>query len=153
MAKLRIWDDSHWGAVQLQSNTRLPGKQSKENFSHKVFVTKFFQSNFFSTVIFNFDYVFFFGIYCHFIEIGSLHWVSATKETFSWSQKRSKNTLFVTNQWFLCRTDSLRRTSFKEMAKNAKKKDMVQIEHHCTKKTRLGYLRLKKGHQIGHYFS
>ena len=31
------------------------------------------QSNFLSTVIFNFDYVFFLGIYCHFIDIGSSH--------------------------------------------------------------------------------
>ena len=31
------------------------------------------QSNFLSTVIFKFDYVFFFGIYCHLIQTGSSH--------------------------------------------------------------------------------
>ena len=31
-------------------------------------------------------------------------------------------------------------TSSKELAKNAKKGDMVKIENHCTKKIRLGYL-------------
>ena len=98
------------------------------------------QSNFLSTVILNFDYVFFFGIYCHFVEICLLHWVSATKESMSMSQKRSKNTFFVTNQQLLCRTDSVRRTSSKEIAKNAKKGDMVKIENHCIKKIRFGYL-------------
>ena len=29
------WGDSHWGAVQLQSNSRLPGRHSKAHFSHK----------------------------------------------------------------------------------------------------------------------
>ena len=31
-----------------------------------------------------------------------------------------KNTLFVTNQWFLCGTDSVQQTIYKEMAQNAK---------------------------------
>ena len=97
-------------------------------------------SNFWSILIFNFDHVYFFGILCHFLRTCSLHWVSATQESLSWSQKRSKNTLFVTRRWFLCRTDSVRRTSSKEKAKNAKKRDMVKIENHCTKKIRLGYL-------------
>ena len=81
-----------------------------------------------------------FFIYCYFIEICLLHWVSVTKEILSWSQKTVKNTLFVTNQFFLCHTDSVRQTSYKEMAKNAKKEDMVKIENRCTKKIRLGYL-------------
>ena len=29
------WGDSHWGAVQLQSNSRLPGRHSKAHFSPK----------------------------------------------------------------------------------------------------------------------
>ena len=63
------------------------------------------QSNFLSTVIFNFDYVFFFGIYCHFIDIGLSHWVSATKEIFSWSQTRSKTPfLWPTNDSFVALT-------------------------------------------------
>ena len=33
--KLMTWGDSHWGAVQLQSNFRLPGRHSKAHFSHK----------------------------------------------------------------------------------------------------------------------
>ena len=66
------------------------------------------QSNFRSIVIFNFAYVFFYGIYCHFIEISLFSWVSAEKKTLSWSQKRFKKTLFVTNQWFLCSTDSVK---------------------------------------------
>ena len=98
------------------------------------------QSNFLSTVIFNLDYVIFYGIYCLFIDVCSLHWDSATKETLSWSQKRSKNTFFVSNQWFLCCTDSVQQTSSMEMSKNAKKGTMAKIENHCTKKIRLGYL-------------
>ena len=35
MAKLGTWGDSHWGAIQLQSNSRLPGRHSKAHFSHK----------------------------------------------------------------------------------------------------------------------
>ena len=35
MAKLRARCDSHWGAVQIQPNSRLPGRQSKEHWSHK----------------------------------------------------------------------------------------------------------------------
>ena len=63
-----------------------------------------FQYNFLSTVIFNFDYFFFF-IYCHFTVTYMLHWVSATKETLSWSQKRSKNTfLWPTNESFVALT-------------------------------------------------
>ena len=98
------------------------------------------RSNFISTVIFNFEYVFFLGIHCHFIKICLSHWVSATEETLSRSQKRSENTLFVTNLRFLYRTDSVRQTSFKEMAKNTKKGDVVKIEIHSTKKIRLGYI-------------
>ena len=92
-------------------------------------------------VILNFDYFFFIGIYCHLIENCVSHSVTATKETLSWSQKRSKSTLFVTNQSFLCRTDSVRQTSSKKMAKIIfLKGDMVKIENHCSKKIRLGYL-------------
>ena len=35
LAKLMTWGDSHWGAVQLQSNSKLPGRHSKAHFSHK----------------------------------------------------------------------------------------------------------------------
>ena len=84
-------------------------------------INKIPQSKFLITVIFNFDFVFFFGIFCYFIVICLSYWVSARNETLSWSQKRSENTFFVHNQWFLCRTDSVQRTSSKEMAKNAKK--------------------------------
>ena len=44
----------------------------------------------------------------------------------------------MTNQWFLCRNESVQQTSFKEMVKNAKKGDMVNIENDSTKKIRLG---------------
>ena len=57
-----------------------------------------------------------------------------------WQQKWCILTLFVANQWFLCRTDSVQQTNFNKMAKNAKKEDMVKIENHCAKKIRLGYL-------------
>ena len=50
------------------------------------------QSNFLSTVIFNFGFVSFFGIYCHFIKICSSHWVSATKETLFGHKNSKKNT-------------------------------------------------------------
>ena len=46
----------------------------------------------------------------------------------------------MTNQWFFCRKDSVQQTGFKEMAKNAKKADMVKIENPCNKKIRLGFL-------------
>ena len=60
------------------------------------------------------------------------HWVG--------HKKGKKIPFFVTNQWFLCRTDSVQRISSKEMAKNAEKGDMVKIKNHGTKKIRLGYL-------------
>ena len=60
------------------------------------------QSNFLSAAIFNFDYVFSFGIYCHFVEIFLLHWVCATKESLNWLQKRSKTAfLWPTNDSFV----------------------------------------------------
>ena len=34
----------------------------------------------------------------------------------------------------------MQRTNLKEMEKNAKKRNMVKIENHCTKKIRLGHL-------------
>ena len=67
-----------------------------------------------------------------------------------------KKNLFVTNRWFFCRTDSVQQTSSKETAKNAKKGDMIKIENHCTKKSRLGYFNcvyyfsLVQLNQIGH---
>ena len=64
------------------------------------------------------------------------HWVG--------HKNGQKTTFFLTKQWFLCCTDSVRQTSSKEMAKNAKKGDMVKIENHCTKKIRLGYLNCPK---------
>ena len=48
------------------------------------------------------------------------HWVG--------HKKRSKNTTSVTNQWFLCCTDSVQQTSSKEMSKNYKKGDMVETK-------------------------
>ena len=46
-----------------------------------------------------------FCIYCNFIEIGLLHWVSATKESMSWSQKGLKTPfLWPTNDYFAART-------------------------------------------------
>ena len=66
---------------------------------------KVLQSNFLSTVIFNFDYVFFLGISCHFIVIFSLHWVSATNEPLVWSQKGLKKTFCdQTNDSFVALT-------------------------------------------------
>ena len=35
LAKLMTWGDSHQGAVQLQLNSRLPGRRSKAHVSHK----------------------------------------------------------------------------------------------------------------------
>ena len=35
LAKLMTWGDSHWGAVHLKPNSRLPGRHSKEHCSHK----------------------------------------------------------------------------------------------------------------------
>ena len=35
LAKLMTRDDSHWGAVQLKPNSRLPGMHSKANCSHR----------------------------------------------------------------------------------------------------------------------
>ena len=35
LPKLMTWDDSHWCAVQLQPNFRLPGRHSKGHCSHK----------------------------------------------------------------------------------------------------------------------
>ena len=102
------------------------------------------QSNFLSTVIFNFDYVFFLGIYCHFIDIGSSHWVSATKETFSWSQKRSKTPFLwptIDSLVALTQCDEL---VLRKWQKMPKKRNMVKIENHCTKKIRLRYLSCKK---------
>ena len=99
------------------------------------------QSNVLSTVIFNFDYDFFFAFIAILLKFNCHTESVQQKEKLNWSQKRSKNTLFVTNQWFLCCTDSVRRTSSKEMAKNAKKGDIVKIENHCNKKIRLVYLK------------
>ena len=91
--------------------------------------------------MFNFDNVFFFSIYCRFIKICSSHWVSVTKESLVWPQKGyTKKHLFVTNQWFLCLTDSVRQTSSEKMAKNCKKVDIVKNGNHCSKKIWLGYL-------------
>ena len=81
---------------------------------------RYAQSNFLSTVIFNFDHVFF-GICCYFLRTCVSHWVSVTQESLIWPQKRSKSYLFVTNQWFLCCNDSVRQTNSQEMAKNSKK--------------------------------
>ena len=90
-------------------------------------------------MIFKFHYVFFFHLLL-------FHWnlfvalSQCDKGNIELVTKNGKNTLFVTNQLFLCHTDSVRQTSYKEMAKNAKKEDMVKVENHCTKKIRLGYL-------------
>ena len=75
-------------------------------------------SNFLSTVISNFEYAFFFGIYWHFI-ICVFHWISATKESLSWSQKRS-NPFSVTNKWFIRCIDSVRQTSSKNWQKKCR---------------------------------
>ena len=96
------------------------------------------QSNFLSTVIFNFDHAFFFGVFCHFLKIISSHWISATKESSVCYKKGVFFLLFLwPNQCFLCRTDSVRQTNFNEMAINAKKEDIVRIENHCSKKMSL----------------
>ena len=75
-----------------------------------IFFCKVPQSNFLSTVIFIFEYVFFF-----------LAFIAISLK-------------------FVCRTESVRQTSSNEMAKNAKKEYMVKIENHFTKKISLGYL-------------
>ena len=88
----------------------------------KISTQKVPQSNFLSTVFFNFDHVSFFGIFCHFLKISLLHWVSATKE----SPVCHKKVFFLLFLWptqcFLCRTDSVQQTNFNEIAINAKKK-------------------------------
>ena len=43
----------------------------------------------------------------------------------------------MTHQLLLCRTDSVRQTSYKKMAKHDKKVDMVNIENPFTKEIRL----------------
>ena len=43
----------------------------------------------------------------------------------------------------------MQQTSSKEMAKNAKKGDVVKIENHCNKKIRLGYLKYTSGGKDG----
>ena len=99
------------------------------------------KSKFLSTVIFNFDNIFFLGIFCHFIEICSSHRVSATKDSLVGHKKGKKNNLFVANKWFLCHTDSVPQTSSKKMAKYCKKVDMVKTKNHVNRKIRLGYIK------------
>ena len=62
-------------------------------------------SNFFCTVIFNFDYVFFLAFIAILLKFISSHWVSATKESLSWSQNGQKTPLlWPTNESFVALT-------------------------------------------------
>ena len=86
--------------IVVQAHFRLNFKKGNKKIIEKInppppatFTNKAPQSNFLSIVIFNFDNVLFFGIFCCFIGICLLHWVSATKE-FLVCHKKGKQTPF-----------------------------------------------------------
>ena len=88
-------------------------KEEKECIWNKYLIYKVPQSNFLSTVNFNFDHVSFFGIFCLFLRTSRSHWVSATKESIVGHKKGVFWPFLWPNQWFLCRTDSLFCRNFK----------------------------------------
>ena len=91
------------------------------------------QSNFLSAVIFNFYYVFRFGIFCHFVEICLLHWVSATKESLSWSQKQPfcDQPQILLLHW-LSATDKFKWNGKKCQKKKTWPQNLCNVAKYCT---------------------
>ena len=124
-----------WSCLELRAAQFTHSRNVKGDVGNKVP-----QSNFLSTMILNFDFVFFFGLSAILLEF-----VGRTESVRRWNhwfghKNGPKTTLLWQHQGFLCRTGSVQHTNSNKKAINAKKEDIFKIENHCIKKIKLGYL-------------
>ena len=105
------------------------------------------QSNFLSTVILKFDYVFFLESIS--ISFKFIRCTESVQQRKHWVGHKNGQNIFLwpTNDSFdaLTQCDKL---ILRKWQKNAKKGDIVKIENHCTKKIRLGCINVSSGFSI-----